>query len=376
MMRHHLGMEIGILSEYSGGELLFRAIDAPDHESLIRMHMTWPVEASLCAAVLKGDAPAILPDTAEHPLVRDLPMVQTFGIRAVLALPLSKADGGDYGTLCFLSTRPEPMLTGRDLGAVRMFAHLVEREVQRRTEAEDARIADRDVIEALISQRQFEVYAQPIIDLRTRAFSGYEALSRFDGFPDLPAETVFDLASAAGMRAQLESEIIKEALDGVDGLRNGGYLSVNAAPTTVFAPGFETLFAGHNLSRVILEMTEHQQVRDYPALLALLAPLREQGLRIAVDDAGTGFSGLHQIVQLQPDMIKLDRALVSGIDGDQAKRAMCAAMVHYAGESGAFLVAEGVETLAEADELIRLGVSHGQGYHFGRPLPLKALSAA
>ena len=376
MMRNHLGMDAGVLSEFIGNWVEFRAVDTDPEGCVFRDQTRWSMDGSVCSSVLLGEVPSIITDVSKHAALRDSEMVQKLGIGAAIGLTIRRADGTPHGMLCFFSHHPKPELLKHDFGAVQMFAKLVEREVQRQVVAEAIKTADRDVIEGLIEARAFEIFAQPITVLKTLQVSGYEALCRFTGITDVPAETMFDFAGKVGLRAQLETTIIRAALEGTGDLPEGRYLSINAAPSTVSSPGFMDLFDGHDLDRVILEMTEHQEVGDYPLLLSLLEPLRAAGLRIAVDDAGTGYSGLHQIIQLQPDMIKLDRALVAGIDTDQAKRAMCAAMVHYAGESGAFLVAEGVETAAEADELIRLGVSHAQGFYFGRPLPLSMLKAA
>ena len=376
MMRNHLGMDAGLLTEFVGNVVEFRCVDTGAQSDVFRQQTSWPIEAFLCSRVLLGEVPSIIPDVAKHDALRDIGIVQQLGIGAAMCLTIRRIDGTPHGMLCFFSHEAKPDLLKHDFGAVQMFAKLVEREVQRQIVAEATKTADRDVIEDLIQTRAFEVFGQPITDLKTRKVSGYEALCRFTRFSDVPSETVFAFARKVGFQARLETAIMSEAMERARNLPAGRYLSINAAPSTVACPGFRARFDGYDLSRIILEMTEHQEVEDYPQLLALLAPLRAQGLRIAVDDAGTGFSGLHQIIQLQPDMIKLDRALVAGIDTDQAKRAMCAAMVHYAGESGAFLVAEGVETAAEADELIRLGVSHAQGFYFGRPLPLSMLKAA
>ena len=375
MMRNHLGMESAVLIEIQGDDAIFRVVDTV-HPDRFQVNDVWSTESALCAQVLVGNLPEIIPDVAKNARAAALPMTRELGIGAMIAMGVRNADATSFGMLCFVSSRPEPTLAERDLGAIKLLTRLVEREVQRRQAAFETVAADRNLVESLIENGEFEVYAQPITDLRSSKVSGYEALCRFAGVTDAPPEAVFDLAGDVGLRTQLETEIIRQALASAAALPGRTYLSVNASPNTVFAPGFGELFAGHDLCRVYLEMTEHQEVRDYPGLLKLLEPLRATGLRIAVDDAGTGFSGLYQIVQLQPDMIKLDRALVAGIDGDQAKRAMCAAMVHYAGESGAFLVAEGVETEAEAAELVRLGVSHAQGYHFGRPIPLNSLTVA
>lgn len=93
-------------------------------------------------------------------------------------------------------------------------------------------------------------------------------------------------------------------------------------------------------------------------------------MRLAVDDAGVGYSGLHHILRLQPDVIKLDLALTRGIHHDPARQALAEGLVGFARRLGATIVAEGVETLSELNSLKRLGVGAAQGYFLGRPGPL------
>jgi EAL domain-containing protein (putative c-di-GMP-specific phosphodiesterase class I) len=116
-----------------------------------------------------------------------------------------------------------------------------------------------------------------------------------------------------------------------------------------------------------VELTEHSAVEDYDALEGALRPLREVGLRIAVDDAGAGYATFRHILRLQPDFIKLDRSLISGIDGDPARRALAGAVVAFAREMRGVVVAEGIERSGELAVLLGLGVDAGQGYLLGRP---------
>ncbi len=119
----------------------------------------------------------------------------------------------------------------------------------------------------------------------------------------------------------------------------------------------------------MIELTEHAAVHEYVTLSSRLAPLRASGIKLAIDDAGAGYSGLQHIVQLQPDIIKLDMSLTRDIDSDQARRALASALVFYARETGSLIVAEGVETQLEMDTLKALGIHRGQGYLLGRPMP-------
>lgn len=374
-VRQHLGMEIGYLSEFVDDAIQFRALDAPDHGHLVQKGGVWPLDNSYCIHVSEGRLPSLIPDTSQNAFARGLAVTDQVPIRAHVSVPVKRADGSDYGMFCFLSSKPNPSLNERDLGIVEMFASLVQREVQRGLDQMEARDHRRVQVHAIIRDGAYDVFAQPILHLGSGDIKGYEALCRFHGAETL-ADKVFDAAGDVGLRAELESTIMAAALEGGSVLAGDTYLSVNAAPETVLSEGFAELFHRRDLDKTLLEMTEHQAVEDYSKLMAVLDPLREQGLRIAVDDAGTGYSGLLQILQLKPDIIKLDRALVTGLDTDPAKRSMAAAMVHYAGESGAVLLAEGVETEAEAETLRRLGVSHAQGYYFARPVPLSGLNAA
>ena len=122
----------------------------------------------------------------------------------------------------------------------------------------------------------------------------------------------------------------------------------------------------------MLEITEHVRVDDYGQLLDRLGRLRRAGIRLAVDDAGAGFASLHHILKLCPDIIKLDIVLTRDIDRDPIKRALASSLVSFSRDVGGTLIAEGIETAAELQTLVELGVPLGQGYHLGYPSPLPA----
>jgi EAL domain-containing protein (putative c-di-GMP-specific phosphodiesterase class I) len=117
----------------------------------------------------------------------------------------------------------------------------------------------------------------------------------------------------------------------------------------------------------VLELTEHVLVSDYEVLAAPLSRLRLSGVRLAVDDAGAGFASLQHILNLAPDIIKLDRALVREIHTDPARASLTSCLVLFADRIGATLVAEGIESEQERDALQDLGVGYGQGFHLGVP---------
>ena len=117
----------------------------------------------------------------------------------------------------------------------------------------------------------------------------------------------------------------------------------------------------------MLEITEHESVSDYEPLTNTLGFARSRGLRLAVDDAGSGYASFRHILTLRPDYIKLDRDLTAGIDTDAARRALASAVVMFALELDAQVTAEGVETEGELDTLCSLSVDAAQGYYLARP---------
>jgi EAL domain-containing protein (putative c-di-GMP-specific phosphodiesterase class I) len=144
------------------------------------------------------------------------------------------------------------------------------------------------------------------------------------------------------------------------------WLNINVSPELVLAgEPLAPILAG-SARPVVLELTEHVAITDYPALRAALERLGPN-VRLAVDDAGAGFASLRHILELRPDYVKLDRAIVKGVDRDPARQALVAGLVYFAARTGAILVAEGVETEAEVHQVRELGVPLAQGYRLGRP---------
>jgi EAL domain-containing protein (putative c-di-GMP-specific phosphodiesterase class I) len=121
--------------------------------------------------------------------------------------------------------------------------------------------------------------------------------------------------------------------------------------------------------RTVVEVTEHAAIENYRSFQDAVDGLRKDGVRLAVDDAGAGYASFRHILQLSPDIIKLDLTLTRDIDHDRARRAMASALIAFAKETDAEIVAEGIETEAELETLIGLGTRYGQGYHLGRPGP-------
>jgi EAL domain-containing protein (putative c-di-GMP-specific phosphodiesterase class I)/AmiR/NasT family two-component response regulator len=240
----------------------------------------------------------------------------------------------------------------------------------RREEIEHQQLAARrGEIDRFLSGNGVTMVYQPIVDLRSRAVVGMEALARFHSLPLRPPNEWFAAAVELELGVQLEMMAIESAMVGLPHLPAGAYLSVNCSPRGAMSPKLAALVDGH-ASRMVVEITEHEAIEDYALLAATLEGLREHGIRVAIDDAGAGFASLRHTLLLRPDILKVDTSLTRNIDGDRAKRALTSALVSFGKDMGIAIVAEGIETREELDELVALGVPFGQGFYLAEPAPL------
>ena len=221
----------------------------------------------------------------------------------------------------------------------------------------------RRAIRAVIDDVAFQPAFQPIVELAGGTTVGYEALTRFrDG---VPPDTKFAEAAEVGLGAELELATLGAALRAADQLPAGLWLNVNVSPALVLAGESLCALLCPQDRPIVCEVTEHTEIEDYAAFRAAVANL--DGIRIAVDDAGAGFSSLRHILELRPAFVKLDRSLVAGIDGDPLRQALVVGMRHFALSASCRLIAEGIETEAEMATLRKLQVPLGQGYLLGGP---------
>jgi EAL domain-containing protein (putative c-di-GMP-specific phosphodiesterase class I)/FixJ family two-component response regulator len=211
---------------------------------------------------------------------------------------------------------------------------------------------------------------QPIVELVTTRTVGVEALTRFDD--NCPPDQWFAEAGLLGLGTELEMSAVNAAFSHLDRLGTDQFLAVNVSPAVLADPRMLDLLLECDPGRLVVEVTENQPVTNYPELNAVRERLHEAGIRIAVDDAGAGYAGLQQILELAPEIIKLDIALTRDIDRDPIKRALAGALITFARESHATVTAEGIETASELETLSNLAVPWGQGYHIGRPSALNS----
>ncbi|WP_432491681.1 EAL domain-containing protein [Kineococcus gypseus] len=299
-------------------------------------------------------------------------------VRGTLGVDVPLPGGGPGGRLLGVPADGREALQPRQVEALRVVAALVAGVLHHRERRRAERRGRLASLEAMVAGRGRSTVLQPVVDLRTGLVVGAEALSRFsgeDGFARAP-EQVFADARSAGAGVRLERAAVRSALQLLPAVPPGAYLSVNASAEALLDEETLDVLLGAPRGRVVVEVTEHERVLDYPALAGRTGALRTAGVRVAVDDAGSGFASLQHVLHLSPDVVKLDIAFVRGIDADPARRAVARALVGFVSEVGATLVAEGVERPAELAVLGDLGVHCAQGYLLGRPAPPPLLLAA
>jgi EAL domain-containing protein (putative c-di-GMP-specific phosphodiesterase class I) len=368
--RKSLQMSVAFLSRMDGSVQHLEVVDS--RVPLIKDGVTFPQRQSFCQAVIDGRLPAVLPDVKRFPVAMSLLPARIPRIRSYVTSPVRLSDGSLYGTLCAFGFTSDEELTARDETLMSVLASaasvIIEPEIreQQRRDDIDARLGP------LVAAGGPLVVLQPIVDLATGARVGAEALSRFPVDWGKAPDVVFEEAHSIGRGHEVELLALQGAAAHLD--RVGGYVAMNVSPQTLLTPGFAGLLGGLPLDRVLLELSEHDRVEDYDALARALAPLRAAGMRLAIDDVGAGFSSLRHIVVTDPDVLKMDRSIVSGLHVDPVLSKLVESLVAFGHGCGVTVVAEGIETGEEAAALLALGVDLGQGWFLGRPGPPEALA--
>ena len=233
-----------------------------------------------------------------------------------------------------------------------------------------------DLIRRIVSDRLITPHFQPIVDLQHGAVLAWEVLSRGPGTAP-PPNKLFAAAAQAGLLSELEAVCRNAALGAIarlPPLLRSRLFFINVSPNLIASAGSATDSMQAEMTRlgldqrnVVIEITERESIADYAAFERQLRTYVEQGFRIALDDVGTGHSGLVTLVNCAPHFLKLDLTLSREIHRHAYKQHLVKSLVAFAASVDAALIAEGVETWEELATLSRLGVRYAQGFLFGRP---------
>lgn len=371
--RMRLGLDIAFVSEFAGGRRVFRHVQGSSGSLRLVAGEGDPLEVTYCARVVAGTAPQVMRDAQTEPSVADVPATRDLGIGGHVSVPIIFSNGRLYGTLCVFSQAPNASLGDRDVEVLRMMAALIVEQLEIDEMRADQRQQAIARIHGAMRAGGLTTVFQPVVRLTDGSLAFVEALSRFHAQPLRTPDQWFAEAWSVGLGPDLELRAVQCALDDLDRLPPDVKMSFNLSPETALGSSLLPMLNAVECSRLIVEITEHAVVADYDPLRAVLQNLRDAGVSIAIDDVGAGHSGLQALLELKPDVLKLDVSITSGLDVDPLRYSLADAVATFASASGLETVAEGVETRSEADALRDLRIACAQGYLFGRPGGLDSL---
>jgi EAL domain-containing protein (putative c-di-GMP-specific phosphodiesterase class I) len=231
----------------------------------------------------------------------------------------------------------------------------------------------------LLSGGVTSVY-EPVVEVASKTVFGYEALARGPEGTEFHAPLVmFGTAEREGLVYELDCLCRRSGLAGATALPGGTRLFLNVRPTAIHDPQFRpdavvrTLAEANLTPRdVVFEISEQESIGNFGRFREIRDEYRKLGFQFALDDTGAGYASLHALIELEPEFIKVDRALITHLDTDRSKQSLLRALQLVADGIGARIIGEGLDTLEELDMLGQLGIPFGQGWLFGHPTPLRA----
>ncbi len=365
--RAHLHMDVAFVGEFEAGKRVFRYVSCSGSDDRVVVGDAYPLEETYCEKVAAGRITGLISDATLTPEVRDLRLTDELDIRAYLATPIVLSSGRLYGTLCCFSKDAKPTLGQAELDVLRLVARLMAERLESNGDAHEEQLCTLARIEECLAGDQPTMVFQPIVALDTGCTVGFEALARLAADPERSPHVWFSDAHPLGLGVDLEVKAVAAAVV-LDQLPEDVYLSVNVGAETLCSEELEAELAGVAGHRMVLELTEHEAIRDPQRVGVVLERYRARGIRLAVDDMGAGYAGLTQLLNLAPDIIKMDGSLTRDVDVDPARRSLAHATVEFAASVGAEVIAEGVEHERELETLRDLGMSAAQGFFLGQPV--------
>jgi EAL domain-containing protein (putative c-di-GMP-specific phosphodiesterase class I) len=216
--------------------------------------------------------------------------------------------------------------------------------------------------------------------VHTRTVFAYEALARGPVGTELHSPmALFQAAEEHDLVFELDCLCRASGLKGAVDFPGETKLFLNLLPTTIHDPSFQPDRLIKTLeecqlspSDVVFEISEQQSIDNFEVFRELSDQYRRLGFQFALDDTGSGYAGLEELIEIRPEYIKMDRSMVSGVDQDTARQEVLSAFLLVADKMGARVIGEGLDRLEELQMLAELGIHYGQGWLFGHPTPLRA----
>lgn len=367
LARQHLDMDVAWVGEFAGDDLVFLETSGDAGSFAIEHDTPRPLDETYCRRVVEGSLESVVPDATADPEVRNLAVTEESAIGAYVGVPVRLAGGQIFGVLCCASHEPKPELRDGDARFMGMLADVIAQHLDPETGGVALHKKMVARIRALLDGGGPDMLFQPIVDLASARPVAVEALARFDGDIDLPPEMWFAEAAKVELGVDLERQAVDNALVQLDDLPAGVSLNINCSPSFVLSGALDDVAARTAPRPLVIEITEHASVDDYDDLNEALKGLRAMGVQVAIDDAGAGFASFRHVLELRPEVIKLDRSLTQQVGTDPMRDALTAALTSFAAKAGASVTAEGVESHDCLRALRVLGVQHGQGFLFAAP---------
>lgn len=370
ILRKHLDMDVAFISEFVDGERVFKFVDAEDENAPVSVGGSDPLEKTYCKRIVDDELDNIINDTQINPVTRNMSVTDKLSIGAYMGVPIMLSSGEVYGTFCCYKDVPDETLNSRDLSFLNAISEIASELIEGDIKAETLYRGVSSRVQSVLDEEGIAIHYQPIYSLKSGRVVGFESLSRFITEPYRAPNIWFDEAASVNMGEALEVMAIGKAIEGMHAFSADRYIAVNASPDSILSGAVHAALKNTDASRIVLEVTEHSPIYSYADLREALEPLRERGVRLAIDDAGSGYASFHHILELGADIIKLDITLTQDIHCHPQKFLLAKALCAFAKAVGCNVIAEGIEKIEELNVLRELGVDKAQGYFLGRPAPI------
>ncbi len=363
--RTHLGMEVAIVSEFTGRRQVPRYLEGNPEEFGLEIGAVRDLSETYCWRVANGRLPQVIPDAKSDVRLRDLPVTWAADIASYIGVPLRFSDGRIYGSVCCLSHSANPSLRERDAEFMTMLASLIGQELEAEWAAHRERIDAVGRIRGILERGGLRAVFQPIFDLGSLSIVAYEALTVFEA--EGSSKRWFAEAAEIGLGPDLERAAMQVAMAHLGDLPRHALLEVNLSLASMRSSTILDMIAAVLGDRIIVGLAPGKP-DDAAGLEEVVRDLRARGFRLAVDHMSSESADLADICRLQPDVLRLDADAIRGIETDRLRRDVISFLVRFGSELGAVIVAGGIETRPALGVLRDLGVPYGKGFALAPPL--------